>query len=271
MTTQEGEFIWWIRTGLPWRLLDTATLGHFLPYGATEGLLNVISVDWGKATEEPVTDSRGRRPFAARHGSFPGLAALQTQKLHPHHQLQNPSIGLSQMNSSCDCPQSLLLLASTRSPHIKYHSPIMPYIIEALLFVFNLAISASPPILCFEKVIHLSSLFTFPVSLMVLQSFISSPLSQVFASWRVLSDSDLAPAQPVHSSSPLPLLPWPVLPWALTAESLKLRRAYRGLYQAIALGCLQFLSWHCICAERIFHRKLSVLPPASFPKLQYLI
>lgn len=142
----------------PWH----SHVGHFVPDGATEGLLNVISVDWGKATEEPVTDSRGRRPFAAKHGLFPGLAALQTQKLHPHHQLQNPAIGLSQMNFSCDFPQSLLLLASTRSPCIKYHGPIMPYIIKALLFVFNLAISASPPILCvLRMVIHL----LFPVHL----------------------------------------------------------------------------------------------------------
>lgn len=116
----------------------------------------------GKAAEGAVTDSRGRRPFTARHGSFPGLAALQTQKLHTDHHLQISATGLSPMNFSYDFLKSLLLLASTRSSSINCHSPIMPYIIKALLFVLNLAISASSPSPCVMRmVIHL----LFPVQL----------------------------------------------------------------------------------------------------------
>lgn len=224
----------------------------------------------GKAAEEAVTHSRGRRPFTARHGFFPGLAALQTQKLHPHHQLWNLQQVYSQWTSPVTSLNHFFFWPLQDHP-VSSATVQSPLYNKALLFVLNLAISASPPIPCYEN----GDSSALPCSPSLYHRWFYRALSpcQVFASWRVLNDSDLAPAQPVHSSSHLPLLPWPVLPWALTAECLKLCRAQRGLHQATALslGCLQFLSYHCICAERIFLRTLSTLPPASLPKWQYLI
>lgn len=102
-----------------------------------------------KATEEAVTHSRGRRPFTARHGFFPGLAALQTQKLHPHHQLWN----LQQVYSQWTSPVTSLnhFFWPLQDHPVSSATVQSPLYNKALLFVLNLAISASPPIPCYEN------------------------------------------------------------------------------------------------------------------------
>lgn len=110
------------------------------------------------------------------------------------------------MNVSNYFLRSLLLLASTTSSCNECHGLIM-HRIKKSTFVclkpgnFNKCLQV--PVL-WEQWFICCSPFTFLISLTILQSFISSPLSQVFASWRVLSDSVPAPAELVHPWARLP-------------------------------------------------------------------
>lgn len=84
---------------------------------------------------------------------FPRVSSTPNPEAASTSSASKPCNSSIPIDLSCDFLKSLLPSASTRSPCIKCHSSITPYIIQALLFVLNLAISASPPCcsLCYEN------------------------------------------------------------------------------------------------------------------------